>query len=337
MGDDREGVLTVLLATRNGAATLPRVLDAYCALEPPPGGWKVVIVDNGSTDSSRDTIKSFTERLPLTYVYEPATGKNAALNTGLKSVSGDVVVLTDDDAVPKQDWLIRLREAADANPSASIFGGAVVPLWESKPPAWLLDDVPLGWTYTVSDPNLKAGAVGARQIFGPNMAVRRAIFEKGYRFDASIGPDGSRSYAMGSETEFVLRVMSEGARAWYVPTAVVQHCVRVTQMRRSWIIGRMARAGRCECRLYLTYPRTSQWYWGVERPPHLTPRLLGFPLPLVYLLVRRTGSVVGALASLRKERVFRSLWILSYVYGFTREAQLQVRGDRSTCRDEGAR
>ena len=65
----------------------------------------------------------------------------------------------------------------------------------------------MGWTYTVSDPNLTQGSVGGRQISGPNMAVRVAIFDAGHRFDPSIGPNGSRSYTMGSETEFVLRVM----------------------------------------------------------------------------------------------------------------------------------
>ena len=45
-------MLTVLIATRNGAATLPRVLASYTQLEPPTGGWKLVVVDNGSTDGT---------------------------------------------------------------------------------------------------------------------------------------------------------------------------------------------------------------------------------------------------------------------------------------------
>jgi hypothetical protein len=36
------------------------------------------------------------------------------------------------------------------------------------------------------------------------MAIRTAVFQSGVRFDASIGPRNS-SYAMGSETELVLR------------------------------------------------------------------------------------------------------------------------------------
>jgi glycosyltransferase involved in cell wall biosynthesis len=61
-----------------------------------PGGWKLVIVDNGSTDRTRD-------KLRLTYLFEFKRGKNAGLNTGLAHVEGDLIVLTDDDAVPRTD------------------------------------------------------------------------------------------------------------------------------------------------------------------------------------------------------------------------------------------
>ena len=80
-------MLTVLIATHNGADTLPVVLEAYTKLKAPDGDWKLVIVDNGSTDSTNETIRAFTRRLPLTYVFEPRRGKNRALNTGLASGS----------------------------------------------------------------------------------------------------------------------------------------------------------------------------------------------------------------------------------------------------------
>lgn len=44
---------TVLMATHNGAKTLLEVLKAYCKLDSPDGGWKLVIVNNGSTDGTK--------------------------------------------------------------------------------------------------------------------------------------------------------------------------------------------------------------------------------------------------------------------------------------------
>jgi glycosyltransferase involved in cell wall biosynthesis len=316
-------VLTVLFATRNGAATLPAVLETYCRLESPQGGWKLVVVDNGSTDSSRQIIANFEKRLPLTYVFEPEAGKNVALNTGLPFVSGDIVLLTDDDAFPRPDWLVRLRDAADSDPTVGIFGGAVVPRWETAPPRWLLNWVPLGPTYTVSDSSLTEGPLEGDclwHVVGPNMAVRSEIFHAGHRFDPLIGPNGSRTYAMGSETEFVLRLTGHGVSVWYSPTAIVEHFVRTRQMRPCWLIGRAMRFGRSHCRLDFWHPLLV-WGQPPQPPPSSTPRCFGFPLPLLYQLARKTGSVFLALLPFSRERLFRSLWVLSYVYGYGCESR----------------
>jgi glycosyltransferase involved in cell wall biosynthesis len=242
-------MLTVVLATRNRANTLPGVLDAFGGLESPRGGWKVVIVDNGSTDASRHVIAGYRDRLPVTYVFEPAIGKNAALNTGLAYVSGDLVVLTDDDIFPRPDWLVQLRAAADSNPTFSIFGGTILPRWETSPRRWILEWVPLDVVYAISAPSLLKGPIDGHYIFGPNMAVRSDIFDAGHRFDPSIGPMASRSYPQGGETEFVLRMTAEGVKTWHVPAAIVHHFIRASQLRPTWILGRAVRFGRGQCRL----------------------------------------------------------------------------------------
>jgi L-malate glycosyltransferase len=59
-------MLTVMMATYNGASTLPLVLEAYLGLEAPAGGWNIVIADNGSTDGTRRHSGPFATRLPLT-------------------------------------------------------------------------------------------------------------------------------------------------------------------------------------------------------------------------------------------------------------------------------
>jgi glycosyltransferase involved in cell wall biosynthesis len=313
-------MLTVLFATRNGAMTLPAVLTAYQSVEAPPGGWKLVVIDNGSTDTSREILTRFQRHLPLTHIVELSPGKNAALNAGLSLVEGDLVVLTDDDALPRPDWLVRLREAADQHGAFAIFGGTVTPRWETNPPNWILDWVPLGPTYTVSDPNLHAGPVEGYYIFGPNMAVRTRLFEAGLQFDPLIGPSRSPTYAMGSETEFVLRALSHGERAWFVPLAVVEHVVSAFQMQFSWIIRRSARFGRGQCRLRRRFPSGPDIVWGLRHPELATPRFFGVPSVLIYQIIRKVGSVILALLLFSRRRLFRSAWALGYLYGYSREA-----------------
>ena len=50
-------MLTVLIATYNGAKTLPAVLNEYCKQDLPKEEWKLVLIDNGSTDNTKEIIE----------------------------------------------------------------------------------------------------------------------------------------------------------------------------------------------------------------------------------------------------------------------------------------
>jgi glycosyltransferase involved in cell wall biosynthesis len=92
--------LTVLFATRNGESVLPRTLEAYCRADNPPCGWKLVVIDNGSTDSTPVILRSFKNRLPLEIFSYPTAGQNRARNFGLHALEGRLAILPDDDAIP---------------------------------------------------------------------------------------------------------------------------------------------------------------------------------------------------------------------------------------------
>jgi hypothetical protein len=236
-------VLTVLLATHNGEHVLGRVLDAYTRLSEPKGGWKLIVVNNASSDTTSQILESFKDRLPLTICLEARRGKNIALNSGLELIEGDVVVLTDDDAIPPPDWLMKWREIADKNPDVSVFGGKIMPYWESPPPDWVLQSVPLGVAFVVTPDDLAAGDVNPGMIWGPNMMVRAQIFAAGSRFNEQIGP-AAGNYIMGSETEFNRRVAAMGHKCQYFPEVTVQHIIRSHQFNPEWLLGRAFRHGK---------------------------------------------------------------------------------------------
>lgn len=313
-------MLTVLIATRNGGQTLPRVLQAYTSLVAPSSGWKLVVVDNGSTDNTRDIVHWFRGSLPLTYMFEGKLGKNAALNTGLPQLDGDLAVFTDDDTFPSADWLIRLRSAADDHPSFSMFGGLVLPRWQVPPPEWL-SYVPPEPFFSISNPALMEGPTAAGTLFGPNMAIRAEVFKKGTRFDESIGPCGS-SYAMGGETELVLRLARQGHKAWHVHGAVVEHFIREYQMDKSWLLSRAILFGRGRFRL-------SQG----EQPAAL-PR---WPLLAAYLaprMCRRIVRIAGAWLTSNERKLFTAHRELNYNWGLVIEAHRMHR--EAVCSDPQA-
>ena len=300
-------MLTVLLSTRNRIEVLREVLESYCKLQSPPSGWKLVVIDNGSTDQTSEILASFTNRIPLQFIVEPTAGKNNALNAGVSLLEGDLAVFTDDDAFPRSDWLIELRKVADTQRGYSIFGGAIVPRWEVPPPPWI-QWVEKDAVYSITNPSRTDGPIGADYVFGPNMAVRSSLFSSGVRFDPSFGPRGS-TYPMGSETEFLMRLANSGEKAWFVSGAVVEHFIRTDQMKKSWVFGRAIRFGRGQYRLSrLGYAGTHNF--GAETTGYFLRRL-----------VRSTLNMALAAFLIHREKIFRSRWQLNYLLGLLIEAR----------------
>ncbi|MBL6455005.1 glycosyltransferase family 2 protein [Belnapia sp. T6] len=242
--------MTVVFATRDRATLLPRVLDRFAELQSPPGGWSLVVVDNGSRDRTVEVLRSYTDRLPLTALSCPQPGKNRALNAALQHLQGDLAVFTDDDVLPEPDWLVRLRAAADSHPEADLFGGTVLPDWPQPKPDWLCERA-VEFSVLYAQQRRPSGACGFADIFGPNMAVRSAIFAAGTRFAEHVGPDDTNPlYAMGSETELLRRLEGAGHRGWFEASACVRHIIRPEQMEERWILNRAFRYGVGEGRHY---------------------------------------------------------------------------------------
>ena len=307
-------MLTVLVATYNGAHTLPKSLDAYCQLQAPAGGWKLVIVDNGSSDETKQIIRSFSDRLPVTYIVEPSRGKSVALNSGLSRVEGDLAVFTDDDVLPREDWLIEMRRAADSQPSFSIFGGAIVPHWEVWPADWVLEHVPQAPVFGATDPSWAEGPIAPGFVFGANMGIRVEIFERGHRFNAEIGPRGG-NYAMGSETELTLRLASAGIKAWHCRRAIVEHIVRRSQLNQRWILHRARKLGREQYRLRIQREQVNNKF------------LLGVPRWLIKQTLRESLGAGYAKLAGDSAQAFQSRWKFNYLLGQAIEARI-LHGER---------
>jgi glycosyltransferase involved in cell wall biosynthesis len=294
------------MATCNGAPTLPKVLSAYTRLQAPAGGWALVIVDDGSTDRTASVIASFARQLPLQLLQQQRRGKCAALNMAVEHVLSnsdtDLLVFTDDDATPDPDWLVCLAECASQQQSFSLFGGTILPDWAEPPPDWVLRLVPLGLTYAVTTAG--DGPVFPGLVWGANMAVRRAVFDAGHRFDAGAGPQAG-AYAMGGETEFNRRIASAGFDAWFCSGARVHHFIRPHQLTRRYVLQRAMRNGR-----------GSQ----LQGLPDSGPRLWGVPRWTLSKLLVELLLGVKEWALRRHDDAFRHFWEVHFLCGVLAQA-----------------
>lgn len=225
--------ISVLFSTFNGANVIADVLEGYCK-QVTDIEWQLIVVNNVSTDTTQEIIDSFQDRLPITTFVHNIPGKNSALNAALPLINGEFVIVTDDDAIPEQNFIANWKRLAEAQPKFDLFGGKIIPSFIEQPQKWMLDNQ-FHFEEVFACRNLISGPINAKDIYGPNMAVRKRIFDAGIRFNEDIGPNGSnKNYPMGSETEFCGRVSEAGYLAYFNQEAVVSHIVRPHQVLPSF-------------------------------------------------------------------------------------------------------
>ena len=92
--------VAVLIATYNRADLLGETLDVLARSQTDPRfPWEVIVIDNNSTDATREVVTSRQAGYPvrLTYLFEARQGRSAALNTGMAATTAPLMLFTDDD------------------------------------------------------------------------------------------------------------------------------------------------------------------------------------------------------------------------------------------------
>lgn len=111
---------SIIIPTFNRMDVLPEVLTALDRQEAHDGTrvpeFEVIVVDDGSTDSTWEWLQDFRPGYPLTRQRQENAGPAKARNWGVERADGDRVAFLGDDTVPFPGWLACHLRAADDHP-----------------------------------------------------------------------------------------------------------------------------------------------------------------------------------------------------------------------------
>ena len=295
--------VSVILCTYNRCRILPKTLESVAASRLRESvEWEVVVVDNNSTDRTREVAEDFCRRYPgrFRYVFEAAPGKSFALNTGIRQSRGEVLAFLDDDVTVEPTWLENLT-APLRDPNWSGTGGRTLLAEPFEPPPWLALGKPyhmggvLAALYDLGDEPCEIEIT--RAPYGVNMAFKKAMFETYGHFRTDLGPSPNRKVPRPNEdTEFGRRLMARGERLRYEPSAVVYHPITRERVKKPYFLAWWFDYGRALIREKGESPPL----WKIPRHYLSIPKMIGV------CLLPRTLKWLATLDPM--ERFARKCW-----------------------------
>lgn len=235
--------ITIIICTRNRAASLERTLDSLSPNMGHPSLARVVLVDNGSTDHTGSVLSDFEEkhRGVVARVFEPRGGKTYAINSGIEASSSSVLAFTDDDVILSPDWVSQIATALEKYPDCDVFGGRVEPVLPDgmEMPVWVHRSDPLNIAEGPLCDHNKGLSVrsyyerGMCTPVGANVVIRRWLLNLYGAFDSSLEEKDSR-IPMSEDSIFFNRLKKNRVKMMYIPSISVSHVTAPERLTKKY-------------------------------------------------------------------------------------------------------
>lgn len=200
--------VSVVIPAFNAEETLGDQLEALTR-QVDPGPFEVLVVDNRSTDGTREVALAFGSRLPLRVVdAHERVGEPHARNVGLREAAADRVAFCDADDVVHPGWVGAMRRALGTH---DLVTGPLE--LEKLNPSWVLAT---RQNPQLEGPQNKYGFLP--HAAGANLGVNRDAARAVGGFDESLPslPD----------TDFCWRMQLAGYELHFAPDAIVHYRLR---------------------------------------------------------------------------------------------------------------
>ena len=213
--------VSIVLPTRNGAATLPAVLDAI-SRQRVDCPFEIIAVDSSSTDGTAELLRSRVDRLITIAADEFDHGLTR--NLGVEQARGELVVLLVQDALPASDWWLAVLTApflADdrlagtfarqlPRPDASPIARHYLQRWVTSSGVARTIAVESRAALDVLEPMAQLDHCAFDNVCS---CIRRSVWAR-HPF---------RQTPIGEDTEWAREVLIAGYRLAYVPASEVIH------------------------------------------------------------------------------------------------------------------
>lgn len=188
--------VSIIIPVFNGEKTIRNCLKALVNQTYPTEKHEIIVVDNGSYDSSVKIIKEY----PVQLLFERrAQNSYMARNLGVKYAEGEIIVFIDADCIAEKNWLASLVEPFH-DENVGVVAGEVL----SLEPKNLIQGFYAFSDFLRQERKVKNGIAA---IATANVAIRKILFDVVGQFDENFrwGGDNDFGIRMQRETNYLIR------------------------------------------------------------------------------------------------------------------------------------
>lgn len=182
-----------------------------------PHDYEVVVVEDGSKETSESVVQQFSDRLNISYYYKDNSGPGPSRNYGMHRAKGNYFIILDSDCLLPPHYLTEVDTFLSTT-YYDCFGGADAALHSFTP-------IQKAINYTMTSLFTTGGIRGNKNQVGRfeprsfNMGISKKAFEKTQGFDR-IHP--------GEDPDLSARIRKAGMETAFIPNAAVYHKRRIS-------------------------------------------------------------------------------------------------------------
>jgi glycosyltransferase involved in cell wall biosynthesis len=237
--------LSVIIPTRNRANCLKNALDSILNQDFHSDDNEIIVVDNASTDETKEVVESFCKRYNknVRYFYEEEPGLHNGRHRGAKEALGSILAYIDDDVIVSETWLEGIQESF-VNSKVGIVTGNILPFFVERPPKWLNaywqklpEGEALGWLSLFHGGDTKR-YIESDYVCGCNFAIKKELLLRCKGFHPDSMPAELIKYRGDGETALVRKIRALDYKILFNPKLSIFHVIDKHRLKVKYLYKR---------------------------------------------------------------------------------------------------